>query len=86
MAKRHVLVTGATGQQGGAVARELLKGGHQVRALTRRANSDAANALQEKGAEIVVGDSAYAFRLQRIDDPRRAGAAARALPSHSTVS
>ena len=56
MVKRHVLVTGATGQQGGAVARERLKSGHQVRALTRRASSDAANALQEKGAEIVVGD------------------------------
>lgn len=30
-----VLVTGATGKQGGAVARALLKKGHEVRALTR---------------------------------------------------
>ena len=62
---RHVLVTGATGQQGGAVARELLKGGHQVRALTRRANSDAANALREEGAEIVVGDMKDSISLKQ---------------------
>ena len=33
--KRSVLVTGATGQQGGAVARALLSRGHRVKALTR---------------------------------------------------
>src|SRR5688500_8384804 len=33
--KLDVLVVGATGQQGGAVARALLQGGHHVRALTR---------------------------------------------------
>jgi nucleoside-diphosphate-sugar epimerase len=32
---RTILVTGATGQQGGAVARELLERGFSVRALTR---------------------------------------------------
>ena len=32
--KRSVLVTGATGQQGGAVARALLSRGHRVKALT----------------------------------------------------
>ena len=35
MAGKLVLVAGATGQQGGAVARELLKAGYQVRAMTR---------------------------------------------------
>jgi len=34
--KRSVLVTGATGQQGGAVARALLSRGHRVKALTRK--------------------------------------------------
>ncbi|PKA40327.1 NmrA/HSCARG family protein [Rhizobium sullae] len=54
--KRSVLVTGATGQQGGAVAHALLSRGHRVKALTRRADSDVARRLASAGAEIVVGD------------------------------
>lgn len=49
-----VLVTGATGKQGGAVARSLLRQGATVRVLTR---SRAKGAEWEKpGAEIAVGD------------------------------
>lgn len=51
-----VLVTGATGQQGGAVARSLLASGHKVRALTRNPDSPAARALAAHGAEIAGGD------------------------------
>ena len=51
-----VLVTGATGNQGGAVVEALLTRGHQVRALTRNATSPAANRLRERGVEIAVGD------------------------------
>ena len=51
-----ILVTGATGQQGGATARELLAAGHKVRAMTRNTNSGAAKALASLGAEIVQGD------------------------------
>jgi uncharacterized protein YbjT (DUF2867 family) len=51
-----VLVAGATGRQGGAVARELLQHGHRVRALTRRPTSQAAASLHVIGAEIVEGD------------------------------
>ncbi|MDY7230086.1 NmrA/HSCARG family protein [Hyalangium rubrum] len=51
-----VLVTGATGQQGGAVARHLLRRGYHVLALTRRMDSPAARALQAQGAELVQGD------------------------------
>ena len=36
-----ILVTGATGQQGGATARELLAAGHKVFAMTRNPDSDA---------------------------------------------
>jgi uncharacterized protein YbjT (DUF2867 family) len=54
--KDVILVTGATGQQGGAVARELLANGHKVRAMTRRPESDEAKALAALGAEIVQGD------------------------------
>lgn len=50
-----ILVTGATGKQGGAVARGLLKHGHTVRAFTRKADSPAAKALVDAGAQIAVG-------------------------------
>jgi uncharacterized protein YbjT (DUF2867 family) len=50
-----VLVTGATGRQGGAVARLLLKKGHHVRAFTRKADSSAAEELKRLGAEIATG-------------------------------
>lgn len=54
-----VLVTGATGAQGGSVARALLADGRwSVRALTRRPDAPAARALRAAGAEIVAGDLA----------------------------
>ncbi|MDX8482056.1 NmrA/HSCARG family protein [Mesorhizobium sp. VK24D] len=56
--KRTILVTGATGQQGGAVARILLSRGHSVKALTRRPDSNAARLLASAGANIVAGDLA----------------------------
>lgn len=51
-----VLVTGATGHQGGAVARELAAHGYRVRAMTRKPQSDAARSLGKLGAEVVQGD------------------------------
>ncbi len=52
-----VLVTGATGAQGGSVARHLLERGRfAVRALTRNPDSPAAGALRAAGAEVVRGD------------------------------
>ncbi len=50
------LITGATGNQGGAVASELLKNDCRVRALTRDAQKPKALALKELGAEVVQGD------------------------------
>lgn len=52
----RIHVTGATGQQGGATARELLAAGHKVRAMTRNPSSKAAQALAALGADIVKGD------------------------------
>lgn len=49
-----ILVYGATGQQGGPVARQLLKAGRRIRVLTR--NPDRAESLREAGAEIAIGD------------------------------
>ena len=50
-----VLVTGATGKQGGHLARDLIARGHSVRALARNPESPAAAALAELGASIVSG-------------------------------
>src|SRR5262245_21853141 len=49
-----ILVTGATGQQGGAVAHRLLQKGNKVRILTR--NPEKAGKLSEAGVEVVKGD------------------------------
>ncbi len=51
-----VLVTGATGNQGGAVASALLDRGHKVRALTRNTESSSSRMLAERGTEIVLGN------------------------------
>lgn len=57
--KKTILVTGATGAQGGSVARYLLKSGaFNVRALTRNPDSDRAKALRSAGADVVKGDLA----------------------------
>lgn len=54
--KKIILVTGATGQQGGAAARRLLADGWRVRALVRDASAEAAQAIAGAGAELVKGD------------------------------
>ena len=52
---QSVLIFGATGQQGGSVARALLHRGWRVRALVRDPFSAGAVALAARGAELVVG-------------------------------
>jgi uncharacterized protein YbjT (DUF2867 family) len=51
-----VVVTGATGRQGGAVARHLLSDDWRVRVVTRRPDGPAARALAALGAEVVRAD------------------------------
>src|SRR5450432_3843512 len=61
--KKIIAVVGATGAQGGGLARAILSdpdGGFAVRALTRDPSSDKAKALADAGAEVVQAD---------IDDP-----------------
>ncbi|MGW2292068.1 NmrA family NAD(P)-binding protein [Streptomyces phaeochromogenes] len=68
-----VLVTGATGRQGGATARALLAAGVPVRALVRDAATDRAKAVEALGAELVTGD------LHDRDSVTRAAEGARAV-------
>jgi uncharacterized protein YbjT (DUF2867 family) len=67
MADQHrVLVTGATGAQGGSVARHLLaQGRFAVRCLTRNPDSEKAAVLRGSGAEVVQGDLDDADSLRR---------------------
>jgi uncharacterized protein YbjT (DUF2867 family) len=51
-----ILVTGATGKQGGATAAALLGAGHMVRVMTRSPESEPAKRLAAAGAEVVLGD------------------------------
>jgi uncharacterized protein YbjT (DUF2867 family) len=61
---RIVLITGATGKQGGAIARHLADKGFKVRAMTRKVDSDAAKTLAAAGAEVVKGDLNDAASLE----------------------
>jgi len=56
---RIIAVGGATGAQGGGLARAILDdpdSGFAVRALTRKPDSDPARALADRGAEVVQAD------------------------------
>jgi uncharacterized protein YbjT (DUF2867 family) len=69
MSERKIIaVTGATGAQGGGLARAILadtEGGFSVRALTRNPDSEAARALAEQGAETAAADLDDAASLDR---------------------
>ena len=57
--KKIIAVVGATGTQGGGLARAILadpNGGFAVRAITRDPNKDKAKALAAAGAEVVQAD------------------------------
>jgi uncharacterized protein YbjT (DUF2867 family) len=62
---RVVVVTGATGRQGGAVARHLLSDGWRVRAVTRRPDRPAARALAALGADVVHADMMDTGQLEQ---------------------
>jgi uncharacterized protein YbjT (DUF2867 family) len=63
--QRKILVTGATGQQGGSLSRLLLQKKHKVYALTRNIQSSAAQDLRNRGANIVKGDLDDSDSLKR---------------------
>jgi uncharacterized protein YbjT (DUF2867 family) len=65
--ERLVVVTGATGRQGGAVVRHLLADGWRVRAVTRSPGSAAARELARgEGVEVVQADMEDLEALRRV--------------------
>ncbi|WP_375758807.1 NmrA/HSCARG family protein [Corallococcus exercitus] len=59
MSKKIIAVVGATGEEGGGLARAILadpRGGFTVRALTRKPGSELARKLAKLGAEVVAAD------------------------------
>jgi uncharacterized protein YbjT (DUF2867 family) len=58
MTKRTILVTGATGRQGGAVVHHLLNNNMVVRALSRTPLSVSAQQLVSRGVAVIKGDMA----------------------------
>jgi uncharacterized protein YbjT (DUF2867 family) len=56
MAEKSILITGVTGSQGGAVARELVGKGFKLRGLTRKPEGETAKQLSALGIELVKGD------------------------------
>lgn len=61
-----IVVVGATGRQGGAVARHLRAHGWRVQGLVRNPTSMAARRLERLGVELVVGDLDDRAALMRI--------------------
>jgi uncharacterized protein YbjT (DUF2867 family) len=69
MANRTILITGATGKQGGATLRHLVgQSGFTIHAMTRKPESAAAKALAALGAEVIAGDLDDAASLERALD------------------
>jgi uncharacterized protein YbjT (DUF2867 family) len=65
-----VLITGATGRQGGSVASQMLAQGWKLRALSRNPKVEVAGALAGKGVDVVRDD---------LEDPASLEAAVRGV-------
>ena len=64
-ADKTILITGATGRQGGGVVRHMLPKGWKLRALTRNPEGAAARDLARRGVEVVPGDLEDPASLER---------------------
>ena len=62
---RTILITGVTGNQGGAVAQALKGTGFHLRGLTRKPDSQRAEVLTREGIEVVKGDLDDEVSLRR---------------------
>jgi uncharacterized protein YbjT (DUF2867 family) len=73
--KRTIVVFGATGAQGGGLARAILcdpENGYHVRAITRDVHSGQAKELAALGAEVMAGDIDREDSLKRAFDGAQA--------------
>ena len=66
--RQPIAVLGATGNQGGHVARALLEAGRPVRAITRHPESRRAKALATLGAQVIEADMGEVCTLIRAFD------------------
>lgn len=67
--RKTIAVVGATGAQGGGLARAILADPERrfaLRAITRKTDSDKARALAAAGAEVVAGDADDPASLERV--------------------
>jgi uncharacterized protein YbjT (DUF2867 family) len=68
---KTIFVTGGTGNQGGAVAKNLLQNGFTVKVLTRNPESANAQNLKRLNAEIIKGDldnpDSFSDHLKDVD-------------------
>ncbi len=90
-----IVVTGATGRQGGAVARRLLAGGWTVRGTTRNPGSSAAHELSALGVQVVRADMAEpdavreafagAHGVFSVQNPMISGAAGEAAQARNVM-
>jgi uncharacterized protein YbjT (DUF2867 family) len=68
---KTIFVTGATGNQGGAVLRYLVSSGFRVKALVRNPSTDAGKRLVHPNVEIISGDlndpRTYQHHLDQVD-------------------
>ncbi len=66
--KKIIAIIGATGAQGGGLARAIAADKHgpfTARAITRRTDSDKAKALADLGVEVVAGDADHPSSLDK---------------------
>ncbi|KAF4459468.1 NAD(P)-binding [Fusarium albosuccineum] len=86
MSSQAILVVGATGNQGYAVATQLLQRGHTVHALMRNVSSDKAKHLSSLGAVLCAGDLASKPSiLATMDNVQGVFAALPTSPMHEEV-
>lgn len=68
---KTIFVTGATGNQGGAVAASLIKNGFRIKALTRNTDSAKAQNLLKQNIELIKGDlsdlNTFRNHLKEVD-------------------
>jgi uncharacterized protein YbjT (DUF2867 family) len=64
-APKKILITGATGNQGGSLAAALAGTEFELQGMTRNPDSPAAEALREKGVTIIQGDLDDAASLKK---------------------